>query len=143
MGEIHKGLENPWVIGSGYYLRRDFEDWVDVVTEIRFSRFVQVEQILDAMQHMLQKFQPLVYKIRDVYKEYGETQRAVNKMISMVRKEIPKLEAKSEVRTVIAQGSAKGGEKGKHSYNVSNRSIESICRGRLLEQRETIFRSCV
>ena len=37
-------------------------------------------------------------------------------MISMVRKEIPKLEAKSEVRTVIAQGSVKGGEKGKYNY---------------------------
>ena len=68
--------EKPWVIGSGYHIRDDFELWNKQMTEIRYTPFVSVESIQEGMIHMLQKFQPLVHKVMDVYKEAGKGQKS-------------------------------------------------------------------
>ena len=113
-------IESPWVISSGWHIRDDFEEWVEKLYEIRYTPFVTVESIMDAMQHMLQKFMLLVHKIRDVWKDEGESHKAIDKMIRVVRADIPRLESKEKYSAVLrvqqrgrAKGKGKGRAKGK------------------------------
>ena len=63
--DIHKCIEQPGFINSGYYIKSDFEKWTDRLTEVRYSDLVSDEMVWEAMSHLLQKFQPLVHKIKD------------------------------------------------------------------------------
>ena len=40
---MHKCLEKPGVITSGYYLKQDFDAWEDNLTEVRYSDLVTDE----------------------------------------------------------------------------------------------------
>jgi len=56
--DIHEVTEKPWVVGSGYHIREDFELWAKQMTEIRYTPYTTIESIQEGMVHMLQKFQP-------------------------------------------------------------------------------------
>ena len=118
IGDMHNTLEKPWQISNGQFIRADFEAWVTQVTEVRYSRYVDIKMVVEAAQHILTKFQPLVFKIQDIWKEHGDSQSTIDKIIREVRDDIPKLESKQS-RTIaphsqfVAQGQAPWGKGGK------------------------------
>ena len=111
--KMYKCLEKPGFVSTGYFLKNDFDAWEDNLTEIRYSDLVTDESIMEALQHFLQKFQPLVYKMRDAWKAGKGKQDKIDAMLKVVRKEIPKLEAKAELERNSGQGKGKGKGKGK------------------------------
>ena len=49
--DLHGTLENPWIIANGWYIKQDFESWVTQVTEVRYSRYVEIKMVVEAAQH--------------------------------------------------------------------------------------------
>ena len=111
--KMYKCLEKPGFVSSGYFLKNDFDAWEDNLTEIRYSNLVTDESVMESLQHFLQKFQPLVDKMRDEWKAGKGKQDKIDAMLKVVRREIPKLEAKAELERNTGQGKGKGKGKGK------------------------------
>ena len=109
--QMHKCLESPGQVTSGQFLKQDFAEWENNLTEIRYNDMVTDEAVCEALQHFLAKFQPLVHKVRDAYKEAEGKQSRIDKMVKTVRTDIPKLEAKSlldKSKTMGGKGKGKG-----------------------------------
>ena len=82
---MYKCIENPGVISSGYFIKNDFDDWEDNLTEIRYSDMVTDEMVMESMQHLLQKFQPLCQKLRDAWKDAEGKQTKIGRMVKVIR----------------------------------------------------------
>ena len=93
--DIRYVSESVWIIKSGHHLRKDFEDWVKKVFEVRYTPFISAETILESMMTMLVNFQPLVHKLIEAYKIHGDSQASIDNMIKVVREHIPKPESRS------------------------------------------------
>ena len=85
------------MITSGYYIRQDFEKWEEEFTELRYTQYCTAEMALEALQEKLQRFQPLCFKIRDAWKDSKGEQTKMDKMIKVIREDIPKLEGKAKM----------------------------------------------
>ena len=89
--------ENVWVlIKSGYHLRKDFEDWVRNVFEVRYTPYISAETVMESMMTMLVKLQPLVHEVIAAYRINDDSQASIDNMIKVVREQVPKLESKGE-----------------------------------------------
>ena len=47
-------IESPAEVSSGHYIRHDFEEWVEQLTEIRYTQFMTAEMALEALQSKLE-----------------------------------------------------------------------------------------
>ena len=81
-------LQEPQIIGDASWMENDWEKFVTDLDEIRYTQYCTKDTIMDAATEMLQKFQPLVYRIRDAIRDVKPVegdQAAIDKMIRTVR----------------------------------------------------------
>ena len=95
-GDLNTAMQDHPVATGPEDIRAKFEKWEKAIAEVRYTKFVDLETLTEALMVLLRKFQPTVLKVYSMWDKSAKDQAVLNDIITEVKTRIPKLETRKK-----------------------------------------------